>query len=180
MLVYTLFKNIATFNFKPKNLPNDVASCRAFLSRVAPPSWTSSCQATKIAGNILGGREKRSPEPTTATHLSTSNVARASSGRLSELSRAWILNSSRWIRLNHRRIFPGYLARPPSGRGELMSRGSGATILRDRNQLGAFDRIRAIREGKGKRSAFLEDSASDGPESPDPPTPPRAVPRGSP
>ena len=53
-----------------------------------------------------------------------------------------------------------------------MSRGSGATILRDRNQLGAFDRIRAIREGKGKRSAFLEDSASDGPESPDPPTPP--------
>ena len=40
MLVYTLFKNIATFNFKPKNLPNDVASCRAFLSRVAPPSWT--------------------------------------------------------------------------------------------------------------------------------------------
>ena len=53
-----------------------------------------------------------------------------------------------------------------------MSRGSGATILRDRNQLGAFDRIRAIREGKGKRSAFLEDFASDGPESPDPPTPP--------
>ena len=53
-----------------------------------------------------------------------------------------------------------------------MSRGSGATILRDRNQLGAFDRIRAIREGKGKRSTFLEDSASDGPESPDPPTPP--------
>lgn len=35
MLVYTLFKNIATFNFKPKNLPNDVVSCRALLSRVA-------------------------------------------------------------------------------------------------------------------------------------------------
>ena len=129
--------------------------------------------------HILGGREKRSPEPTTATHLSTSNVARASSGRLSELSRAWILNSRRWIRLNPRRIFPGYLARPPSGRGELMSRGSGATILRDRNQLGAFDRIRAIREGKGKRSTFLEDSASDGPESPDPPTPPEPSRAGS-
>ena len=44
-------------------------------------------------------------------------------------------------------------------------------VLRDRTQLGAFDRIRAIKEGKGRRSAFLEDSASDGPDSPDPPTP---------
>lgn len=51
-----------------------------------------------------------------------------------------------------------------------MARGTEA-VLRDRTQLGAFDRIRAIKEGKGRRSAFLEDSASDGPDSPDPPTP---------
>ena len=119
VLVYTPFKKHATLISNQKHLQKEHASLvpsrghRAPLPRCKTLKlcWRDDLQILTSGGeNIPLVRKKRitpAPAPTTERACRASNVPRASSRRLPELSHAWILHSRRWIRLEASRITSG-------------------------------------------------------------------------